>query len=101
MAASQIRDFLENGNIINSVNFPNCKMDIIGKKRILIANKNIPRMVGQITSVLAQEGINIADMLNRSREDLAYNIIDIDNEVGEASIRKISEIEGVLMVRVI
>jgi D-3-phosphoglycerate dehydrogenase len=101
MAARQIRDYLENGNIINSVNFPSCKMDIIGKQRILIANKNIPRMVGQITSVLAQERINIADMLNRSREELAYNIIDIDNEIGDASIKKISEIEGVLMVRVI
>jgi D-3-phosphoglycerate dehydrogenase len=101
MAANQLRDYLENGNIINSVNFPTCKMDIIGRQRILIANKNIPRMVGQITSVLAQEGINIADMLNRSREDLAYNIIDIDNEIGDTSIKKISEIKGVLMVRVI
>ena len=101
MAANQIRDYLENGNTVNSVNFPNCKMDLIGKKRILIANKNIPRMVGQITSVLAQEGINIADMLNKSRGDLAYNIIDIDNELADASIKKIIEIEGVLMVRVI
>ncbi|HEB29946.1 MAG TPA: 3-phosphoglycerate dehydrogenase [Spirochaetes bacterium] len=101
MAANQIRDYLENGNIVNSVNFPECKMDVIGKKRILIANKNIPRMVGQITSVLAQEGINIADMLNKSRGDLAYNIIDIDNQIADTSIKKISEIEGVLMVRVI
>jgi D-3-phosphoglycerate dehydrogenase len=101
MAANQIRDYLENGNIVNSVNFPKCKMDLIGKKRILIANKNIPRMVGQITSVLAQEGINIADMLNKSRGDLAYNIIDIDSGLSDTNIKKINEIEGVLMVRVI
>lgn len=101
MAANQTRDYLESGNIVNSVNFPKCKMDLIGKKRVLIANKNIPRMVGQITSVLAQEGINIADMLNKSRGNLAYNIIDIDNELADTSIKKIGEIEGVLMVRVI
>jgi D-3-phosphoglycerate dehydrogenase len=101
MAANQIRDYLENGNIVNYVNFPKCKMDLIGKKRILIANKNIPRMVGQITSVLAQEGINIADMLNKSRGDLAYNIIDIDSGLSDTNIKKINEIEGVLMVRVI
>ena len=101
MAVKQICNFLEKGNIINSVNFPTCQMDILRKKRIIIANKNIPRMVGQITAILASEGINIADMLNKSKGDLAYNIIDIDNEISDKSIRKIRGIEGVTTVRVI
>ena len=101
MAVKQICNYLEKGNIINSVNFPTCQMDILRKKRIIIANKNIPRMVGQITAILASEGINIADMLNKSKGNLAYNIIDIDNEISDKSIQKIRGIEGVMMVRVI
>jgi len=101
MAVKQICNYLEKGNIINSVNFPTCQMDILRKKRIIIANKNIPRMVGQITAILASEGINIADMLNKSKGDLAYNIIDIDNEISNESIQKIRRIEGVTTVRVI
>jgi D-3-phosphoglycerate dehydrogenase len=101
MAVKQICNYLEKGNIINSVNFPTCQMDILRKERIIIANKNIPRMVGQITAILASEGINIADMLNKSKGDLAYNIIDIDNEISDKSIRKIREIEGVTTLRVI
>lgn len=101
MAVKQICNYLEKGNIINSVNFPTCQMDILRKRRIIIANKNIPRMVGQITAILASEGINIADMLNKSKGNLAYNIIDIDNEISDKSIQKIRGIEGVTMVRVI
>ena len=101
MAVDQIRNFLERGNIRNSVNFPNCEMDITGDWRLVIANRNIPAMVGQITAVLADERINIADMLNRSRGELAYNIIDIDGEISDRSIKKIRAIDGVLMVRVI
>jgi D-3-phosphoglycerate dehydrogenase len=101
MAVQQTRDFLEKGCIKNSVNFPDCQMEIMGKKRLVITNKNIPRMVGQITAILASEGINIADMLNRSRESNAYNIIDIDSELSEDSIKKIKSIKGVTMVRVI
>ncbi len=101
MAVKQICNYLEKGNIINSVNFPTCQMDILRKRRIIIANKNIPRMVGQITAILASEGINIADMLNKSKGDLAYNIIDIDNEISDRSIEKIRGIEGVTTVRVI
>jgi len=100
-AVEQVRDFLEKGNIKNSVNYPQCQMDLIGKKRIVIANKNIPRMVGQITTVFAGEGINIADMLNKSKGSTAYNIIDIDSEISDESIQKIRAIEGVTMVRVI
>jgi D-3-phosphoglycerate dehydrogenase len=101
MAVKQVREFLERGNIINSVNYPDCQMDISGKKRIVIANKNVPTIVGQITSIFASDGINIADMLNKSKKTTAYNIIDIDSEVSEQSIQKIRNIKGVTMVRVI
>jgi D-3-phosphoglycerate dehydrogenase len=101
MAVQQVREYLETGNIRNSVNFPTCEMDMIGIRRIVVANKNIPRMVGQITAVIAGEGINIADMLNKSREDIAYTIIDIDNDISEESEQKIRQIEGVLKARVI
>ena len=101
MAVKQLRDFLERGIIRNSINFPDCDMDVIGDHRLVIANKNIPAMVGQITAVLAEERINIADMLNRSREDLAYTIIDIDGAISEKTVEKIRGIEGVLMVRII
>jgi D-3-phosphoglycerate dehydrogenase len=101
MAANQLRDFLERGNIRNSVNFPECEMDIMGDRRLVIANRNIPAMVGQITAVLADDRINIVDMLNRSRGDLAYNIIDIDGEISNKSVEKIKKIDGVLMARVI
>jgi D-3-phosphoglycerate dehydrogenase len=101
MAVKQVREFLERGNIINSVNYPDCQMDISGKKRIVIANKNVPTIVGQITSIFASDGINIADMLNKSKKTTAYNIIDIDSEVSEQSIQKIRNIKGVTMVRII
>jgi D-3-phosphoglycerate dehydrogenase len=101
MAVRQIRDFLENGNIKNSVNYPNCQMDLAGKKRAVVTNRNIAGMVGKITAVLAGEGININDMLNRSKGNNAYNIIDIDSEISEETVAKIRGIEGVTMVRVI
>ncbi|MFW6139055.1 MAG: phosphoglycerate dehydrogenase [Spirochaetota bacterium] len=101
MAVQQVQEFLEKGNIRNSVNFPECEMDFTGKRRLVIANRNIPAMVGQITAVLANDGINIADMLNRSKEKAAYNIIDIDSDISEESISKIRNIKGVTKVRVI
>jgi D-3-phosphoglycerate dehydrogenase len=101
MAATQLRAYLEKGNIRNSVNFPDCDMDMRGDRRLVIANRNIPAMVGQITAVLADDRINIVDMLNRSRGDLAYNIIDIDGEISDTSVDKIRGIDGVLMARVI
>jgi D-3-phosphoglycerate dehydrogenase len=101
MAVDQVRDFLENGNIKNSVNFPSCRMPRNGRNRLIIANKNIPRMVGNITTVLADENINIADMLNKNRGDIAYNIIDVDGDITEEQIQKIREIEGIFMVRLL
>lgn len=101
MAVDQVRDFLENGNIKNSVNFPNTGMPRNGGFRLIIANKNIPKMVGNIATVLADENINIADMLNRHRGDIAYNIIDIDGEITEVHVQKIKDIEGVIMARLL
>lgn len=102
MAVDETREFLENGNIINSVNFPNAEMERNGKARILIANKNIPNMVGQITTVLASGDVNIANMLNRNRNEIAYNIIDVDHdEVSVSLVEKLKAVDGVFMVRVI
>jgi D-3-phosphoglycerate dehydrogenase len=102
MAANQIRDYLENGNIKNSVNFPSVSVDRNpANTRITIANRNIPNMVGQISSILAAAGINISEMLNKHRDDIAYNIIDTESKVTDDIIAKISAISGVIAVRVI
>jgi D-3-phosphoglycerate dehydrogenase len=101
MAVEQVRDYLENGNIKNSVNFPACSLPAMGRNRILVANANVPNMVGQITTVLAGDKINIADMMNKSAGDFAYNIIDIDGQVSEAQVEKLRKIEGVVMARLI
>ena len=101
MVVDQVKNFLENGNIRNSVNFPNSGMPRNGANRLIIANRNIPKMVGNITSVLADENINISDMLNKHRGDIAYNIIDIDGEITVEQIQKIRDIEGVIMVRLL
>jgi D-3-phosphoglycerate dehydrogenase len=101
MAAEQLKSFLETGNIKNSVNFPNCELDFMRKTRIVLANKNVPNMVGQITTVLANEGLNIAEMLNKGKGEVAYNIIDLDNDVSQKAVDKLKAIEGVIMVRVI
>jgi D-3-phosphoglycerate dehydrogenase len=101
MAVNQIKDFLEYGNVKNAVNFPDCELDLNGKYRIIIANRNIPNMVGQITTILAAEKINISDMLNRHKADVAYNIIDIDGEIDTSILEKVRKIDGVIMVRLI
>ena len=101
MASEQIADYLEAGNIRNSVNFPDCYMEMSCDYRLTIANRNIPNMVGQITAVLAEEEINIAELLNRHKGDIAYNIIDIDTPASERAIERIASIEGVIMVRAI
>lgn len=99
MAVKQLIDYLENGNIINSVNFPTCQMPRNGEVRIVIANKNIPNMVGQITAILAEQNINISNMLNRHRDNVAYNIIDIDGDITDEQLQKLGRINGVIMVR--
>jgi D-3-phosphoglycerate dehydrogenase / 2-oxoglutarate reductase len=102
MAGNQLIDFLENGNIRNSVNFPKAVMDRTNSARIIIANRNIPNMVSQITAILAQDNINIANMLNRNKHEIAYNIIDTDCcDMPDGVQQKIEAIEGVLMVRIL
>ncbi len=102
MAVEEVKDFLQHGNIQNSVNFPACVLHkTSGDKRITIANKNVPNMIGEITSILAKYSINIHDMLNKSRGELAYNIIDVDGDLTDEIISELQNIEGVVMVRVI
>jgi len=102
MAGNQLIDFLENGNIRNSVNFPKAVMDRSGCARIIVANRNIPTMVSQITSILAEHNINIANMLNRNKNEIAYTIIDTDcGSMPDSVLQKIQAIEGVLMVRIL
>jgi D-3-phosphoglycerate dehydrogenase / 2-oxoglutarate reductase len=100
MAAEQIRNFFENGNIRNSVNFPAAEMERNGGARLLITNKNIPNILSQITTILAQAGINIDNMLNKNKGDIAYNIIDTNNSIlSDEIIDKIKSVDGVFMVR--
>ena len=101
MAADQIREYLERGNIKNSVNFPAAEMAPTGKTRITVANKNVPNMVGQITAVLAKHKLNIEDMLNKNRGEVAYNIIDVAGDVPKDIQAELAAIDGVLLVRVI
>lgn len=101
MAADQLKDFLENGNIVNSVNFPNCNMGKVGGTRITVLHKNIPNMIKQFTDVLASRNVNIENMLNKSRGDNAYTMIDIANNCDTAVIREIEEIEGIIKVTVL
>lgn len=102
MAAAQTIDFLENGNIRNSVNYPACDMGISASMhRVTVAHKNIPNMLGQISTALADQGINIANMINKSRGDYAYTMIDVETEMTPEKVASIKNIEGVLKVRVI
>ena len=102
MAAETLRDFLENGNIRNSVNFPEALLPRVpGKTRLAIANSNVPNMVGQISTCLAGANINIADLLNKSRGELAYTLIDTDGGIEEPLVKRLRSIEGVLSARVV
>ena len=102
MAVEEIRDFMENGNIRNSVNYPACDAGVCETKgRITVAHKNIPNMLTQFTTVFSSEGINIAHMTNKSRGDYSYCIFDIDSDSTEAFAQKLSVIDGVLKVRII
>jgi D-3-phosphoglycerate dehydrogenase len=102
MAVDQLRDYLENGNIRNSVNYPEAVLPRIpGTARLAIANSNVPNMVGQISTCLADAGINIADLLNKSRGEMAYTLIDLDGKVDATICEQIRKIEGVLAARVV
>ncbi len=99
MVANQIKDYLENGNILNSVNFPEAKMPRAGKERLAITHQNIPNMVGQISTAIADADANIVDMLNKSRDDVAYTLIDLESEISDTVIDNLKQIEGILTVR--
>ena len=101
MAVNQMTDFLETGNIKNSVNFPNVQLKRTTEHRISIINKNVPAMIGQIATALGELNLNIAEMTNVSRGDIAYNLIDIENGVDENSISSLKGIENVIDVRLI
>jgi len=102
MAVRQVMDYLENGNIVNSVNYPNCDMGICTKAgRITILHRNIPNSLGQFTTAVAAENINISDLINRSRGEYAYTMLDLDHPTSPAVIEKLQKIEGVLRIRVI
>jgi D-3-phosphoglycerate dehydrogenase len=99
MVADQLRDFLEHGNIRNAVNFPHVTMARESNWRVAIANANVPNMLGQISTAMAQAGLNIHNMVNKSRGDMAYTLVDVDSAVEEPVLEKIRAIEGVLAVR--
>ncbi len=101
MAAEQLMDFLENGNIVNSVNYPQTRMARDGGYRITFANENVPRVLGTVLSVLADHDVNVIDMVNKSLRDMAYNIIDVETEPTQEIIDAIAAAEGVMHVRVI
>ena len=99
MVADQVRDYLENGNILNSVNFPNISMPRESGFRLAIANANVPNMLGQISTALAGAGLNIHNMVNKSRGDLAFTLVDVECAVPQAVIDQLTAIGGVLRVR--
>jgi D-3-phosphoglycerate dehydrogenase len=102
MVAEQLRDYLENGNIKNSVNYPEALLPRVpNTTRLAIANNNVPNMVGQISTCLAERGINIADLLNKSRGEVAYTLIDADGPLGEELLERIRAIDGVLSARIL
>ena len=101
MAANQLMDYIENGNIHNSVNFPPTKMARNGSCRLTFANKNVPKVLGNVLSILADFDLNVVDMVNKSRNEVAYNIIDIEAELSSQIVEKIQAVEGVIRVRVI
>ena len=101
MAVNQLVDFLETGNIKNSVNFPDVQLARSTINRIAVTNKNVPAMIGQIATSLGELDLNIADMTNVSRGDIAYNLIDIENEVGKSAVKELMKIKNILNVRLI
>ena len=101
MVAEQVKDFLENGNIRNSVNFPEVVMPRESQYRLAIANANVPNMLGQISTAMAEAALNIHDMVNKSRGEIAYTVVDLDSPVPEDVRRKVAAITGVKSARII
>lgn len=102
MAVKELRDYLENGNIKNSVNYPDCDMGVRGdNNRILLLHRNVPNMIGQFTKILANDNMNIADLTNKSKGQYAYTMIDVDSPVSDQVAEELSKVEEVLRVRII
>lgn len=101
MAADQLRAFLEHGNVRNAVNFPTLELERTGGCRIAVANRNVPGVLGHILSIFADARINVIDMLNKSRENVAYNLIDVEGEPSDAVTQAISRVDGVINVRLV
>lgn len=101
MIANQMKDFLTLGNIVNSVNYPTCAMEPTGKNRLAITNDNVPNIIGQVTSILANNGLNISEMVNKSRGNIAYTLIDLDGDVSSNLVDEITTLDGVKRVRLI
>ena len=99
MVVEQLRDYLEHGNVANAVNFPNVAMARESAWRVAIANSNVPNMLGRISTAMAEAGLNIHNMVNKSRGDVAYTLVDVDSAVGAAVLDAIRAIPGVLAVR--
>jgi D-3-phosphoglycerate dehydrogenase len=99
MAAEQLRDFLEHGQVVNAVNFPVVNMARESAHRVAIANANVPNMLGQISTAMARGGLNIHNMVNKSRGDMAYTLVDVDSPIGPALLADLAAITGVLSVR--
>jgi D-3-phosphoglycerate dehydrogenase len=100
MVAEQVRDWLENGNVTNSVNFPEINLPRAEDGfRIAVVNSNVPNMLGQVSTDLAEAGLNIIDMLNKSRGEIAVTLIDVDQAPSDAAVQRIRDIDGVLSVR--
>ena len=103
MAVDQLMNYLENGNIVNSVNYPNCDLgEASGAARITVHHKNLPNMIGQLTAILAADGHNISNMLNKSKGEWAYSMFDMEKKAPtEETIKKMEQIDGVVRVRVL
>jgi len=99
MVVDQLRDYLENGNVVNAVNFPQVSMARESAFRVGIANANVPNMLGQISTAMAQAGLNIHNMVNKSRGEMAYTLVDVDSAVATPVLDSLRAIRGVLSVR--
>ena len=101
MVAEQVKNYLETGNVVNSVNFPNAKLNRKTAHRLVVCNANVPNMVGQISTILAQANLNISDMVNQSRGEIAYTIVDLDSKISRQVVETIKQLDGIMIARAI
>ena len=101
MAAQELKDYLENGNIKNSVNFPNVEMERTGVQRLCVIHRNIPAMLANITRQLSEDGVNVPNMTNKSKGDYAYTIVDLDSPITDEAVADLKAIPGIIRMRII